>query len=190
VIVWLNGTFGVGKTTVARELIGLLPGTRLFDTEWVGYMLAENFRDHEITDFQQLPPWRSLVPLVLAEVTRFTGQHLVVAQSVLDVDYWTELRDGLDRCSLELLHVVLHADEAVLTARIDGDTVESGARQWRLDHRSSYTAARRWLDESADLVVDTTVLPAPDVATRIAAAPGSPPPVTSAGPSAHRRSTC
>jgi len=170
VIVWLNGTFGVGKTTVARELIGLMPDTRVFDTEWVGYMLAENFRDHEITDFQQLPPWRSLVPLVLAEVTRFTGQHLVVAQSVLDADYWTELRDGLDRCSLELLHVVLHADEAALTARIEGDAVESGARQWRLDHRSSYAAARGWLDESADLVVDTTVLPASDVATRIAAA--------------------
>ena len=41
-IVWLNGTFGCGKTTTAAELCPLIPSSRLFDPETVGYMLGRN----------------------------------------------------------------------------------------------------------------------------------------------------
>ena len=57
-----------------------MPGTRLFDVEWVGYLLAENLSDHDSSDFQQLPPWRTLVPVVTNEVANYTGQHLVATQ--------------------------------------------------------------------------------------------------------------
>src|SRR5690348_4333585 len=33
VIIWLNGTFGAGKTTTARRLVRRLPNTRHFDPE-------------------------------------------------------------------------------------------------------------------------------------------------------------
>jgi adenylylsulfate kinase-like enzyme len=33
VIVWLNGAFGMGKTTTAAELLSLLPDARQFDPE-------------------------------------------------------------------------------------------------------------------------------------------------------------
>jgi hypothetical protein len=39
VIVWLNGTFGAGKSTTAGELVELLARARLFDAEEVGYLL-------------------------------------------------------------------------------------------------------------------------------------------------------
>jgi len=42
VIAWLNGSFGAGKTTTARELASLL-GARTFDTEFVGYLLRTAF---------------------------------------------------------------------------------------------------------------------------------------------------
>ena len=35
-IVWLNGTFGAGKTTAAHELLDLLPGSTLYDPELLG----------------------------------------------------------------------------------------------------------------------------------------------------------
>ena len=38
-IIWLNGTFGAGKTATAKEQLPLVPDTRLFDPETVGYML-------------------------------------------------------------------------------------------------------------------------------------------------------
>ena len=84
-----------------------MPGTLLFDVEWVGYLLAENLSDHGSSDFQQLPPWRTLVPVVTNEVANYTGQHLVATQSVLHPDYWRELRGGFDRYSLDVFDVVL-----------------------------------------------------------------------------------
>ena len=37
--VLINGAFGIGKSTVARELRSLLPRSVIFDPEWVGLAL-------------------------------------------------------------------------------------------------------------------------------------------------------
>ncbi|MFI2280325.1 hypothetical protein [Nocardia beijingensis] len=60
-IVWLNGTFGAGKTTTAAELSALLPGSRIFDTEEVGVMLRHVLASQPVPDFQDWQPWRGLV---------------------------------------------------------------------------------------------------------------------------------
>lgn len=153
---WLNGAFGAGKTTTARTLVAPSDGWRHFDPEWVGYMLANNLSDHEVTDFQHYPSWRRLVPVVADELVRFTGQDLVAAQSVLVEDYWHELVEGLARLGHEVVHVLLDADADALHARIDADTVEpERIRPWRHRHVDVYLAARDWLRPAADLVVDT-----------------------------------
>jgi hypothetical protein len=171
VIVWLNGAFGVGKTTTARELVARSAGLRTFDPEWVGYMLAHNLSDHEVTDFQHYPSWRKLVPVVADEVLRHTGQDLVAVQSVLVEDYWRELHDGLTRLGHEVFHVVLDADRNSLHARIDADEEElERIRPWRHRHVDVYLEALEWLRPSADLVVDTGTLDATTVAGRIHAA--------------------
>jgi adenylylsulfate kinase-like enzyme len=158
VIVWLNGTFGAGKTTTARQLVDALPDARLFDPEHVGYLVAAHLRDREFTDFQQLEPWRTLVPVVMAEVSRFTGQGLIAPQTVLVEGYWHELRQGFVEHALEVFHVLLDAEPAALEARIRADEVDTQAREWRLEHLAEYAAAREWMADAADLVVDTTDL--------------------------------
>lgn len=80
-IVWINGTFGVGKTTTASQLVTLSDRLRVFDPEWVGYLLKANLADQPFTDFQQLSAWRRLVPHVADEIIRLTGQSLVTVQS-------------------------------------------------------------------------------------------------------------
>jgi hypothetical protein len=50
----------------------------------------------------------------------------------------------------------------------DDDRVESDAYQWRLDLIGDYEKARPWMEAAADFVIDTTRLPAADVAERIA----------------------
>jgi AAA domain len=169
-IVWLNGTFGAGKSSTAAELADILPGARQFDPEWVGYMLKANLADQDFTDFQQLPPWRTLVPVVMAEVAALTGQHLIAVQTVLTESYWRELMAGLGTLSLEVFHVLLRADPAVLEQRIRADEVEPRACQWRLDHLGEFAAARHWLEPAADLVIDSTKLSVAEVARTVAAA--------------------
>jgi hypothetical protein len=43
-------------------------------------------------------------------------------------------------------HVVLHASRTELVRRIEADSIETSARQWRLDHLDAYDDARTWLD--------------------------------------------
>jgi hypothetical protein len=168
VIIWLNGAFGGGKTSTAVELASILPGARQFDPEWVGYMLRANLADQKFTDFQQLRPWRTLVPAVMQEVVDLTGQHLIAVQTVLVEEYWRELRAGLDARSLEVFHVLLRADPAALAERIRADRVDPGARQWRLNHIGVFEAALPWLEAAADLVIDSTRFSAADVARVVA----------------------
>ena len=53
VIIWINGGFGAGKTTLAQELHPRLPDAVVYDPEDVGLMLWKWIRPNG--DFQHLP---------------------------------------------------------------------------------------------------------------------------------------
>lgn len=157
-IVWINGTFGVGKTTTAKAITERT-NWRMFDPEHVGFLLAGNLRDLDFDDFQDLPPWRALVPAVAGEIYYYTNPAAMIAvQTVLVEKYWTELASGLAERNLEVLHVVLDCNEAELRRRIENDEIEPQALDWRLDHLAGLREARPWLARSADLYLDTTDL--------------------------------
>jgi predicted kinase len=154
-IVWLNGNFGAGKTTTARLLQAALPA-RVFDSEHIGYLLRPIIGDIPCTDFKEWAPWRGLTIETARQVLDFTGGTLVIPQSVLQRDYWTELMDGFAEHSIPVQAFTLHADRDVFEARVAADTDEPTARQWRLDHRDAYeTALTEWM-HAATTVVDTT----------------------------------
>ena len=157
-ILWLNGAFGVGKTTTARAIRERAPTWRSFDPEQVGMLLAANLAWVEFNDFQDLPPWRSLVPAVASEVSEFTGDDLVVVQTVLVREYWDEMQTRFGERQQRVVHVLLDAPAKVLEERIRKDSIERSAEKWRLDHVESYELARSWLLPGADLVVDTGAL--------------------------------
>jgi hypothetical protein len=69
---------------------------------------------------------------------------LVVPQTVLVRPYWRELAGGFADAGIPVRHFVLHADREHLARRIEEDDVETGARQWRLDHLADYEAALPW----------------------------------------------
>jgi hypothetical protein len=150
-IVWLNGTFGAGKTTTAVELVKLLPSARLFDPEMVGFMLRHVLHE-PVDDFQDLPPWRALVRETATRVLRHVGGTLVAPQTILVEDYAREIFSGLAEDGVPVRHFVLHADTAELVRRIEGSPE---ATRWRLDHVRPYLDAIAWLHRDAT-VVDTT----------------------------------
>lgn len=166
-IIWLNGTFGVGKTTTAKELATLVPGARVFDSEQVGLMLRHVLNCVPVDDFQDWRPWRALVVETAAQVLDYVGGVLVVPQCVLVEQYWGEIRAGLGKAGIPVRHFMLHADRDTLIQRIEAD----GGSQWRLDHLAAYQEARAWLSREAE-VVDTAGVPASQVAHMIAAGVG------------------
>lgn len=174
VIIWINGTFGAGKTTAARAVAQTLPQARVFDSEMVGLMLRHVLGSVPVRDFQDWPPWRGLVVEAASQILRYVGGTLVVPQSVLVEQYWSEIKSGLDEADIPVVHCVLDASPEALVQRIETDTVEVGARQWRLDHLPDYAVALPWLRREADLVVDTTRLSPVEVADAVVGGVGRP----------------
>lgn len=167
-LVWLNGPFGVGKSTAALHFLAAHPRWRYFDPEQVGYMLRACLGPEGEADFRDLPAWRRLVPLVAAEVARRTGMDLLAVQTVTNEVHWHELSAGLDSAGFTVSLVVLDCDGDVLRSRIESDTVDPGARQWRLDHVASWREARdSWVLRAAGAVLDTTSLTSEQVARAV-----------------------
>ncbi|GEA89214.1 AAA family ATPase [Cellulomonas cellasea] len=116
-IIWLNGGFGAGKTTLAAELHGRLPGSLVYDPEDVGLMLWKWLPPGG--DFQHLPSWRELVVATAVSLRRHHTSTLVVPMSLVRDAYRDEVLGGLADAGEDVLHVFLEADAAVLRERLD-----------------------------------------------------------------------
>jgi gluconate kinase len=137
VIIWLNGGFGAGKTTLAEELHRRLPDAVLYDPEDVGLMIWKWLEPND--DFQDLASWRELVVATAVSLRQHHADTLVVPMSLIREAYQTEILDGLADAGEEVLHVFLEADASVLRDRLDtrydhphGPEASRLARQWAL----------------------------------------------------------
>jgi hypothetical protein len=167
VIVWLNGTHGVGKTTTSALVQDLIPDSRVFDAEKVGETLLDVRPGLPATDnFQHWPPWRPLVVDTARRILDYTGGTLVMPMTVLVEQYWREISEGLAAYAVPVRHFVLHADRDTLRNRIESDT-DLGPSAFRFRYLDAYAEAfRGWLGDEAQ-VVDTTHLAPAEVAHRV-----------------------
>src|ERR1700728_2530967 len=90
---WINGGFGAGKTSLAKELCGRLPDAVLFDPEDVGYTLWKWLRP--AGDFQDLPSWRELVVATALSLRRHHTDTLIVPMTLIRDGYLAEIFGGL-----------------------------------------------------------------------------------------------
>ncbi|MFE3143386.1 NUDIX domain-containing protein [Streptomyces scopuliridis] len=184
-IVWINGAFGAGKSSTARELIDLIPNCTLYEPELIGGTLAELLpqkRLAEVTDFQDLPIWRRLVVDTAAALLAEVGGALVVPMTLLRQEYRDEIFGGLAARRIPVRHVLLTTDETILRGRIaarearearEDDPGAQGVNE-RDRHGGDayiepYRAALGWLTGDA-LVIDNTGLTARETAVCLAEA--------------------
>ncbi|WP_448321585.1 NUDIX domain-containing protein [Streptomyces sp. CO7] len=181
-IVWINGAFGSGKSSTAKELLDLLPDSALFDPEVVGGALTFMLPPKHLAgvdDYQDLPIWRRLVVDTAAAMLQELGGTLVVPMTLLHQEYRDEIFGGLAARRIAVCHVVLTPAETILRQRITeardpaGPETERRVRQWRHDHIEPYRVALgSWLAADAH-PVDNGALTPQQTATRIAEAVGS-----------------
>ena len=126
-IIWINGGFGAGKTTLAEELHGRLPDAVVYDPEDVGLMLWKWMPPNG--DFQHLPSWRELVVATALTLRRHHAETLIVPMSLIRDAYRAEILGGLDDAGEEVLHVFLEADAGVLRERLNA-RVTHPDREW------------------------------------------------------------
>lgn len=60
-MIWINGSFGIGKSETANTLHKKLINSFIYDPEQVGYFLWDNFPDDlkRKGDFQDIGMWRN-----------------------------------------------------------------------------------------------------------------------------------
>ncbi|MEU2184447.1 NUDIX hydrolase [Streptomyces thermolilacinus] len=169
-IVWINGAFGAGKSSTARELIDLIPNSTLYDPELIGGalpMLLPPDRLSGTGDYQDLRIWRRLVVDAAAALLAEVGGVLVVPMTVLRQEYRDEIFGGLASRRIAVRHVVLTQEETILRARIagrdeyPGDPAASArVREWALGHIAPYRAALDgWLAADAYAVDNGSLTP-------------------------------
>ncbi len=173
-LIWLNGTFGAGKTTTANELTMVLPDSRVYDPELVGALLRSTLADLPVDDLQDWSPWRPLVAEGAIQLARFTHRPWVVPQALVHEEYYREIFDRFRSEEVSAFMVLLDADEEVLRERIEksqefaADPVASAqVRDWRFAHLRAYAHRRDWMASVADLVIDTSELTATQVAKSV-----------------------
>ncbi|MFI2211978.1 AAA family ATPase [Streptomyces sp. NPDC020141] len=157
-IIWLNGAFGGGKTTLAAELHRRLRGSLVFDPEQVGHVLTE-IVTAPTGNFQDLPLWRSQVVSLGLGLVREYGRPVIAPMTLVEPRYAEEIHGGLRAAGVPVHHFFLDVgpDELVrrLDARInheDDPARDERVRQWTKDQIPAATAAL------ATLSPDTVVL--------------------------------
>lgn len=147
-IIWLNGGFGAGKTTLAEELQRRLPDAVVYDPEDVGLMLWKWIRPND--DFQDLPSWRELVVATALALRKHHADTLIVPMSLVRDAYRAEILGELTAAGEDVLHVFLEADTDVLRDRLTSrgpipGNPETGhsARTWALSRADPAAAARQ-----------------------------------------------
>lgn len=139
-LVWINGAFGSGKTTIAEALVAQMADALLYDPEQVGLMLGHLVPSSPTGDFQDLAIWRHLVADVAAAMAAHYRCPLVVPMTVVRRDYLDEIQGRIRTHGLTVQSVVLTVDAEELRRRItdqvmdpDDPDHDERIRRWRLE---------------------------------------------------------
>ncbi len=132
-ILFINGAFGVGKTTVAELLVKRIPNSLLYDAEEVGYFLQKILKPIDNPDdFQHLPMWRTLT-VTTAQLLRLTyGRTLIMPMTIWHEPYFHEVMTGLRQVEPHLFHLCLTATAKTIRKRLRGRLMMPKAYAWCL----------------------------------------------------------
>lgn len=171
-IVFVNGAFGVGKTTVATLVRERVPGSAIFDPERIGYVLRRlprwiPLRGRGTDDYQDLPLWRRSSILGI-RATRARRPSVIVPMAFSNLDYLREFVAAARRFDPDVRHFCLVAPESVVLERLSsrGDLAHP-ALAWQVRRARECCAAHRGA-EFAEHIATAERAPA-EIAAEIAA---------------------
>ncbi|WP_168118980.1 AAA family ATPase [Paenibacillus sp. HB172176] len=118
-ILWLNGAFGAGKTTVAYELHRRLPNSFVYDPENIGYFIRKNAPESiQKDDFQDHALWRQFNYDMLSMLAEEHEGVIIAPMTLVDPVYFSEIVERLRRDGTQLCHITLAAKRETLLKRL------------------------------------------------------------------------
>lgn len=134
-ILFINGSFGVGKTTVARILQKRIAGSVLFNPEWAGSVLIRlpiKFRGSGTDDFQDIDLWRKSVVKGVKIFRFFFRETVIVPMAFCRKDYFEEVVGEVCKFDNQLRIFCLTASFETTLKRLEkrGEKIELGEDNW------------------------------------------------------------
>lgn len=136
-IVVINGSFGVGKTTIAKLLRRSLHGSAIYDPEWAGFVLKRlpkwvKLNGSESDDYQDIVFWRRSAVAAVRLFRLFTPGPVIVPMAFSRRDYFDEVVGGIEPLDSELRVFCLKASLATVKKRLveRGTKIEGPGTEW------------------------------------------------------------
>jgi len=133
----INGSFGVGKTTIAKLLRGSLPGSAIYDPEWIGFFLRRlpkwiKLNGAGSDDYQDLALWRKSVIAGVRLFRLLASGPVIVPMAFSRRDYFDEVVMGIEPLDSELRVFCLKASLATVKKRLveRGTEIEGLGTEW------------------------------------------------------------
>ena len=169
-IVLINGSFGVGKTTIARRLRKELRGSAIYDPEWAGIGLMRlkkwiKFRGSETDDFQDIDLWRKCAVWGVRLWRSVATGPVIVPMTFSRRDYFDEVTAGVRQAEASLRVFCLHASQAAIADRLAARRTNDADARWITRRNLECADAHR--DPHFGEPVDTNDRAAAEVASEI-----------------------
>ena len=160
-IIWLNGPFGVGKSTLANLLQQEIPDSILYDPELLGDFFQENLPKAVCPeDFQDYPIWRQTTVQIIRDLATKTGKVIIVPMTVFKKEYYQEIIEQGLREDMYVQHYILVAEKETILDRLDKRTQEDN--NWALKHLDNCLQA--FEDQIPGRKIDTDSLTVDEIA--------------------------
>lgn len=136
-ILLINGSFGVGKTTVAKLLRSSLAGSVIYDPEWSGMVLMRlpdwiKLKGAGADDFQHIELWRKSAVAGVRLFRLFASGPVIVPMTFSHRAYFAEVVEGLRRLDPEFRVFCLKASLSTVRRRLAkrGTKIEGSESEW------------------------------------------------------------
>ena len=133
----INGSFGVGKTTIAKLLRGSLPGSAIYDPEWAGFILKRlpkwiKLKGSGSDDYQDICLWRRSAVAGVRLLRLIASGPVVIPMAFSRRDYFDEVVGGIERLDSDLRVFCLKASISTVRKRLveRGTKIEGTGSEW------------------------------------------------------------
>ena len=168
-VILVNGSFGVGKTSVTREIRRRVQGSAIYDPELAGLVMQRLCRlaGRKVGDFQDLALWRRSVAAGVRLSRALARGPVLVPMTFSSVDYLSYVLSGIRAFEPDVRVFCLTASLDTIRGRIRhrGDAVEGPTASWML--RRTEECVRAHEDPRFGERVDTEGRSVNEVADRI-----------------------
>lgn len=119
-VYWLNGAYGIGKSTVAERLTKRLGKAHVFDAEEVGNAILDNYPEdarHSVT-FEDYPLWRETNYKLLLDIYRKYDGDIIIPMTLLREVSYIDIIKKLEDAGATVKYVFLDGNRETVHDRI------------------------------------------------------------------------